>query len=390
MANNVAAVNPVYVSSVIENATPSRLEMTYNLTLANIVPAASAFAVMVNSSARSVSAVAISGTKVLLTLASPVVYGDVVTVAYTRPASNPLQTAAGGQAASITAKQVINNCALISNQPPVITLTSPTKSISFVAPANITIEATASDPDGSVSKVEFYDGSIKLGETSSSPYSYSWKNVTEGSYTLTAVAIDNMNAKTVSEAINVIVEKSATVVNQLPVVQIISPYNHKKYKKNEKIILKAAASDPDGTIDNVEFRNGDVILAKLTSEPYTYIMQDVDTGKYIVTAVAFDNLGATSSSSVEMIIIPDNEAEINLYPNPNDGRFSINVTTSATTEAPIELTIINASGKAIYNAFLDEEQYSKQFNLNESAPGFYILTLKRGGNPIATKKYIKQ
>ena len=61
----------------IENATPSRLEMTYNLTLANIVPAASAFSVMVNSSARTVSSVAISGTKVLLTLASPVVYGDV-------------------------------------------------------------------------------------------------------------------------------------------------------------------------------------------------------------------------------------------------------------------------------------------------------------------------
>ena len=64
---------------------------------------------MVNSSARSVSAVAISGTKVLLTLASPVVYGDAVTVAYTKPSTNPLQTAAGGQAASLTAQNVTNN-----------------------------------------------------------------------------------------------------------------------------------------------------------------------------------------------------------------------------------------------------------------------------------------
>ena len=47
--------SPTFVSAVVENATPSRLEMTYNLTLANIVPAASAFTVMVNSSARSVS-----------------------------------------------------------------------------------------------------------------------------------------------------------------------------------------------------------------------------------------------------------------------------------------------------------------------------------------------
>ena len=114
VTNNVAAVNPVYVSSVIENATPSRLEMTYNLTLANIVPAASAFSVMVNSSARTVSSVAISGTKVLLTLASPVVYGDVVTVAYTKPATNPLQTASGGQAASFTAQTVTNNVAAVN------------------------------------------------------------------------------------------------------------------------------------------------------------------------------------------------------------------------------------------------------------------------------------
>ena len=109
VTNNVAAVIPAYVSSVVENATPSRLEMTYNLTLANIVPAASAFTVMVNSSARSVSSVTVSGTKVLLTLASPVVYGDAVTVAYTKPSTNPLQTAAGGQAASLTAQNVTNN-----------------------------------------------------------------------------------------------------------------------------------------------------------------------------------------------------------------------------------------------------------------------------------------
>ena len=48
-SGSVTPVSPVYVSSVIENATPSRLEMTFNLTLANIVPATSAFTVMVNS-----------------------------------------------------------------------------------------------------------------------------------------------------------------------------------------------------------------------------------------------------------------------------------------------------------------------------------------------------
>ncbi|MFZ0282355.1 MAG: SwmB domain-containing protein, partial [Bacteroidales bacterium] len=99
---------PVYVSSAIENATPSVLEIVYSLSLAAAVPSSSAFAVRVNSVARNINSVAVSGTKVLLTLASPVVNKDVVTVAYTKPATNPLQTAAGGQAATLSAQSVLN------------------------------------------------------------------------------------------------------------------------------------------------------------------------------------------------------------------------------------------------------------------------------------------
>ena len=122
-------IAPVFSSASIENATPARVDITYNLTLANIVPAASAFAVRVNAVSRTVASVAISGTRVQLTLASPVVYGDVVTVAYTKPAANPLQTTAGGQAASLSAQNVTNNV-IPENQPPVINISSPTKSTS--------------------------------------------------------------------------------------------------------------------------------------------------------------------------------------------------------------------------------------------------------------------
>lgn len=104
----VANPSPILMGSVVENAAPSRLEMTYSLALANIVPAASAFTVKVNSTTRTVSSVAILGTKVLLTLSSPVKYGDVVTVAYTKPSANPLQTVTGGKAATISASAVKN------------------------------------------------------------------------------------------------------------------------------------------------------------------------------------------------------------------------------------------------------------------------------------------
>jgi uncharacterized repeat protein (TIGR02059 family) len=102
--------SPVYVSSAIENSTPSVLEMTYSLALANSVPAASAFSVRVNSAARSVNSVSISGIKVPLTLSSPIANGNVVTIAYTAPSSNPLQTPSGGQAVHL----VLNRCQITS------------------------------------------------------------------------------------------------------------------------------------------------------------------------------------------------------------------------------------------------------------------------------------
>ena len=102
---------PLYLSSVIENLTPARLDITYDLSLANIVPASSAFTVRVNAVTRSINSITISGNNVQLTLSAPVVYGDVITFSYTRPATNPLQTSSGGLAASLTPQNVTNNVA---------------------------------------------------------------------------------------------------------------------------------------------------------------------------------------------------------------------------------------------------------------------------------------
>ena len=108
--NPAPPVIPVYTGSVIENATPAALEMTYNVNLANILPAPSAFTVQVNGVNINESSVAISGNKVRLTLASPVIFGDRVTVSYYKLGSNLLQTSSGGEAASLNSQPVTNNC----------------------------------------------------------------------------------------------------------------------------------------------------------------------------------------------------------------------------------------------------------------------------------------
>jgi uncharacterized repeat protein (TIGR02059 family) len=127
VTNNCISTIPVYSASVVENATPSLIDMTYNLSLANNIPANSAFNVQVNSATRNVKSVTISGNKVSLALESVIKFGDIVTVSYTKPVSNPLQSSTGGQAASLGTKSVTNNCEDPSkaNDPPVVIINYP-------------------------------------------------------------------------------------------------------------------------------------------------------------------------------------------------------------------------------------------------------------------------
>lgn len=95
------------------------------------------------------------------------------------------------------------------NAAPTVSITSPVNGASFTAPATITINATAADSDGTITKVEFFQGSTKIGEDLSSPYSITWTNVATGSYSLTAKATDDSSAVTTSAPVNITVQPSA-------------------------------------------------------------------------------------------------------------------------------------------------------------------------------------
>ncbi len=88
-----------------------------------------------------------------------------------------------------------------------------TGSTSATAPANFTLRATASDSDGSVQRVEFYDGSTKLGESTQpnqGAFQLNWNGVGVGQYRLVARAVDNLGGSSDSEAV-VLTVSSAVV-----------------------------------------------------------------------------------------------------------------------------------------------------------------------------------
>ena len=187
------------------------------------------------------------------------------------------------------------------NQVPTVSLTSPTNNAVFTVPATIAIAANAADSDGSITKVEFYNGSTKIGEDLSSPYTYSWADVAAGTYSITAKATDNLGALTTSGAINVTV--NAPPVNQAPTVSLTSPANNAAFTAPATISIAANAADSDGSVAKVEFYNGSTKLGEDLTSPYIYSWANVTAGNYHITAKATDNLGAvTASGSVSVTV----------------------------------------------------------------------------------------
>ncbi|MEM6911200.1 MAG: DUF5060 domain-containing protein [Verrucomicrobiota bacterium] len=84
---------------------------------------------------------------------------------------------------------------------PVVTLTSPLNGTLGTAPADFLVTASASDPNGSVTQVEFFQDGSSLGIDSTAPYTVSLNGLAAGNYRLTAVARDDDNHLTTSEAV---------------------------------------------------------------------------------------------------------------------------------------------------------------------------------------------
>ena len=87
-----------------------------------------------------------------------------------------------------------------------MSLTSPSPG-TYTAPAKLSLRATASDPDGSVIRVEFFNGATKLSEDTTAPYTGQWNVGAAGTYTVTARATDNSGAPTNSSPVTITVKK---------------------------------------------------------------------------------------------------------------------------------------------------------------------------------------
>ena len=96
-------------------------------------------------------------------------------------------------------------------RPPTVRLTAPLVGTAFEPPATVGVTASAGDPDGTVTKVEFFANGALIGIRATAPWSLSWTGVEAGTYKLTARATDNDGAMTTSTAVTITVAEPPIV-----------------------------------------------------------------------------------------------------------------------------------------------------------------------------------
>jgi hypothetical protein len=177
---------------------------------------------------------------------------------------------------------------------PMVSLTSPADSA--LVSGKVTITGTASD-DFKLSKVQFYINNVLKKTYSSESFSYTWATTTvsDGSYTLTAKAIDSFGNVGLSS-----VTLSVKNDTKAPTVTITSPINNATVGSTKTIT--ATASDNVG-VKRVEFYVNGELQATDTAAPWSFSWNtaSLTNGAYTLNTKAYDasgNMGQSSTVSV--------------------------------------------------------------------------------------------
>jgi chitinase len=175
-----------------------------------------------------------------------------------------------------------------------VSLTAPSSGSVFNVGVSITLSATASDSNGSVTRVDFYRDSTLIGTDTTSPYSVVWANALAGTYGLTAVARDNAGAMTVSSTRDITV-KSAT----LPTKAVFTPSSNHSTAV-DRYLLEIFTAGADTRVANpVASRDlgKPAIVSGVISVDIASTILSLNAGNYVATVTAIGDAGSTQSAA---------------------------------------------------------------------------------------------
>ncbi len=419
VANNVAGVVPAFVNSVVENTAPTLLDINYNQTLANLVPDKSAFSVQVNGVTQSISSVAVSGSKVQINLLTAIVYGNVVTVAYTKPASNPLQTTSGVQLASLSTQPVANNVAgvvpafvnsVVENTAPTLLDINYNQTLANLVPDKSAFKVQVNGVTRNISSVAVLGTKVQINLLTAIVYgnnvtvAYS-KPASNPLQTTSGVQLASLSTQPVANnvagvepaLVSLVVENSAPTKLDLTYNQSLSSITP------ASAAFKVQVNGTTRNISSVAVSGTRVQITLLTpivygntvtvsyTKPATSPLQ-TSAGVHALslsTQLVKNNVvnanSLTSNDNGEQVtgLEDSRENELRIFPNPAVDFFTVSIEEPA--ESTINVIVSDISGKIVVRDLLEQSITNTNIPVDLKT-GLYIVTLESQGKILKTHK----
>ena len=171
------------------------------------------------------------------------------------------------------------------------------------------------------------------------------------------------------------------LTNNAPTISISTPANHATFASGTNISISAEAADSDGFVRKIDFYAGSTLLGTATNSPYSFTWNNAPAGSFNLTAVASDDIGATTTSSTVAVTI-----------NTASGTLSGSVTqvngTTPIAGARIDVkngnTLVASATTNATGNFLISSVAVGTFDVQSSAEGYVTqtqsgITINNGG-----------
>ena len=224
-----------------------------------------------------------------------------------------------------------------ANAPPVVSITAPAPGASYFAPADVNLVATASDADGTLASVSFYQGTTLIGTSNAAPYAVQWSGVAAGSYTLTARAADNAGASSTSLPVAITVSAPALAIDT-PVAGAMIAADHVHVQGSFNTSASA------GIVVNG-------VVAAMEGNRFYAANVPLSAGANSVTATLTRMDGVATTQTIEVSSVPAPVA-ISVEPAQGFAPLAVTITVGAQSGASIARVEIDADGNGGFDGVL--------------------------------------
>ena len=161
-----------------------------------------------------------------------------------------------------------------------------------------------------------------------------------------------------------------------PSISITAPKNDTTFVAADNVLIEVDVTDEEGTVDTVNYYNGDTLLASVTVAPFSYTLSGLTPGNYTIKVIPIDNEGKKSPvKKVSFSVTASLAPQINmltpvsgtiLFEQNNSATLSVNATDADGTITSIEYFVNNESIGVV-----SEVPFSKEWTGIEN--GSYLI-----------------